>query len=219
MYEEDALLPLSGLQHFVYCKRQWALIHLEQTWDENRFTAEGQILHRNAHDAGTEKRAGIHITCGLRIRSLELGISGIADVVEFHEDQNGIKIPGRRGYWRPYPVEYKRGRPKKDHCDEIQVCAQAVCLEEMLHVTIPDGALYYGKTHRRHAVTFDDSLRARLIAVAREMHHLWEIQQTPAAEPGPKCDECSLASRCIPATTNRPNRTIAYVNSIFMEEP
>jgi len=139
-YTEDDLIPISALQHFVFCERQCALIHIEQAWTENRLTAEGRLLHERVHDQGGESRAGVRIERGLPLRSLRLGLVGVADVVEFH--------PLSEGGWRPFPVEYKRGKPKRNACDEIQVCAQALCLEEMLGVRIPAGALFYGKTHR-----------------------------------------------------------------------
>jgi len=127
-YAEDDLLPLSGLQHLVFCERQWALIHIEQMWSENRLTAEGRALHDRAHDAGSESRPGLRIARGLRLRSLRLGLSGQADVVEFRAAPSGVSLPAENGLWQPFPVEYKRGRPKPDHCDHVQLCAQALCL-------------------------------------------------------------------------------------------
>ncbi|CAK0761249.1 CRISPR-associated exonuclease Cas4 [Gammaproteobacteria bacterium] len=212
---EDELLALSGLQHLAYCPRQWALIYIEKIWEENLFTTEGKILHRHAHEEGTEKRAGVHIARGLRIRSLELGVFGITDIVEFKTDPQGIKLSGQRGRWRPYPVEYKRGRPKKGCFDEVQLCAQAFCLEEMLGISIVDGAIYYGKAHHRHLVTFDKLLRERTVALAKEMHRLWEIGVTPEAKSGPKCDDCSLAARCLPTVTNRSACATLYLERLF----
>ncbi|GAB6039650.1 CRISPR-associated protein Cas4 [Endothiovibrio diazotrophicus] len=198
MYPEDQLLALSGLQHLAYCPRQWALIHLEQQWGENRFTAEGELLHARAHGDEVESRGPLRIARGLRLHSHRLGLNGIADVVEFHRDPAGAPLPGSKGRWRPFPVEYKRGRAKKGDCDRVQLCAQALCLEEMLAVTIPEGALYYGKNRRRQVVRLDQSLRERTEALAAELHRLWEAGRTPPAEPGPKCDHCSLRERCLP---------------------
>ena len=160
MYEEDELLPLSALQHLIFCERQCALIHVEQAWADNRFTVEGEHLHDRVHDAGGESRGDIRIARGLALRSLRLGLSGIADVVEFHRvTEAGILLPRVPGCWKPFPVEYKRGRPKRDRCDEVQVCAQAICLEEMLAAYVPNGALFYGATRHRFDVAFDQEIR------------------------------------------------------------
>ena len=148
MFDEDDLLPISGLQHLVFCERQWALIHIEQFWEENRLTAEGRVLHERVHDTATESRPGVVVARGLRLQSRQLGLTGQADVVEFHRigdgDAGGVQLPEREGWWRPFPVEYKRGRPKANACDEVQLCAQALCLEEMFSVAIRSGALFYG---------------------------------------------------------------------------
>jgi len=142
MYTEDQLLPLSALQHWVFCPRQCGLIHIEQTWDENRLTAQGRQLHERVHEAEDENRPGVRIVRGLRIHSYRLGLIGQADVVEFHQSQAGIELTGADGLWQPFPVEYKRGKPKKNGCDEVQLCAQAMCLEEMLEINIDQGALF-----------------------------------------------------------------------------
>jgi len=206
MYSEDDLLPLSGLQHLAYCPRQFALIHLEQVWADNLFTAEGNVLHSRADRVEAETRGDIHIARSLRLQSLALGLAGIADVVEFRrvgDDTPGLELPRLRGRWRPFPVEYKRGRPKAGDCDEVQVCAQALCLEEMLGLEIMEGALFYGKTRRRKTVRIDDKLRSRTTELAEEMHRLWRTGQTPPAVYGPKCDQCSLHDLCMPRTTKR----------------
>ena len=185
MYSEDQLLPLSGLQHLVFCERQWALIHLEQQWEENRLTAEGNLLHEAAHQEGKESRPGVKICRGLRLRSLRLGLSGQADIVEFHDH-------------RPFPVEYKRGKPKADLSDRIQLCAQAMCLEEMLDLSISNGALFYGTTRRRLDVIFDQVLRHEVERLADRMHDLYRRQCTPIVAYAPKCDNCSLIEVCLP---------------------
>ncbi len=146
IYSEDDLFMISALQHYAFCPRQCALIHIEQAWLENRWTAEGRILHERVHEQEGESRAGVRIERGLPLRSLRLGLVGVADVVEFHP------LPG--GGWQLFPVEYKRGKPKPDHCDEVQLCAQAMCLEEMMGVEVSQGALFYGKTRHRHDVAF-----------------------------------------------------------------
>lgn len=185
MYGEEELLPLSGLQHLVFCERQWALIHIEQLWAENRLTAEGRLLHEATHDAGREARPGVAISRGLSLRSLRLGLSGQADVVEFRAGQ-------------PFPVEYKHGKPKTDSCDRIQLCAQALCLEEMLGCVIPQGALYYGAKRKRFDVVFDQELRAVVERLALHMHDLYCAQRTPLAQEQPKCQNCSLVEICQP---------------------
>jgi len=218
MYPESDLLPLSGLQHLAYCPRQWGLIHLEQAWAENRFTAEGQVMHRHAHEESHESRPGVHIARGLRLQSLRLGLAGQADIVEFlpaAEDEPAVALPHKRGRWRPFPVEYKRGQPKKGGFDRIQLCAQALCLEEMLGIAIPEGALYYGKTRHRHPVAFDDALRGETEALAARMHALWEAGQTPPPEPGPKCEQCSLLELCMPAAAGENARAKRYLAEMF----
>ncbi len=197
------LLPLSALQHFAYCPRQFALIHLEQIWEENRFTAEGQLLHQRVNTGEAETRGDLHVARTLRLVSHELGLTGVADVVEFHRtEEGGTKLTGHSGRWRPFPVEYKRGRSKADDWDRLQLCAQAICLEEMLGITVPDGAIFYGKPRRREAVAIDTGLRDKTHALAGLMHDLWVTRRTPPPDPGPKCDHCSLRNNCLPDTTS-----------------
>jgi CRISPR-associated exonuclease Cas4 len=199
MYSESDFLMLSALQHLAFCERQCALIHIEQAWSENRFTAEGRILHERVHGQETESRGGVLIVRGLKLRTLNLGLSGVADVVEFHRvESGGVALPGRRGLWLPFPVEYKRGKPKQNQCDEIQLCGQAICLEEMLGVPIPNGALYYGSQHKRCDVDFTEALRARTAQLANRLHELVGAGKTPPAEYGKKCEQCSLANECLP---------------------
>lgn len=190
-YSEDDLLPISALQHLLFCERQCALIHIEGLWAENRLTVEGRHLHDKAHDGLAEVRAGIRITRGLALRSFQLGLVGKADVVEFHPDPETS-----RG--RPFPVEYKRGRPKKHDADRVQLCAQAVCLEEMLGTPVPAGALFYGRTRRRLDVPFDGRLRQLTRETAKRLHALIASRRTPAAVREPKCDSCSLLNICLP---------------------
>jgi CRISPR-associated exonuclease Cas4 len=222
MFDEDDLLPLSGLQHLLFCERQCALIHIEGLWAENRLTALGGHLHERAHDDGAiEQRGDVRIVRGLRLRSLRLGLAGMADVVEFHrvdassgptsEDTGGaggVAVSGQPGLWRPFPVEYKRGRPKRNRCDEVQVCAQALCLEEMLGVRIPAAALFYGATRRRFEVPLDATLRAETEAAAGRFHRLIASGVTPRAAREPKCDNCSLVELCMPGAT-APGRSAA----------
>lgn len=170
-YPPDEYLPLSGIQHFVFCRRQWALIHIERQWRENALTAEGHILHRRADDPFfTEKRGDRIIARSVPVASPSLGLTGICDVIEFRAAPEGVRLPGREGCFQPVPVEYKRGRPKSHQADEAQLCAQAICLEEMLAVRIPQGDLFYQRTRKRVSVTFTPELRALVRKAAVEMH-------------------------------------------------
>jgi CRISPR-associated exonuclease Cas4 len=189
MFSESDLLPLSGLQHLLYCERQWALIHIEQQWVENGLTAQGRALHSTVDEVSDESHGGVRIVRSLPLRSLRLGISGKADVVEFPLSGGGP----------PRPVEYKRGRPKPGQWDEVQLCAQAFCLEEMLQVAIPKGALFYGAPKRRTVVSFDPDLRSATEQAAARMHQLHKAGATPVADYNPdRCDRCSLLAICQP---------------------
>lgn len=199
MYDPDDCLMISGLQHFRFCRRQWALIHIEQQWAENLRTTEGALLHERAHDEQfRESRGDTIITRSLHVYSLTLGLSGQCDVVEFHRDERGVPLHGYEGTWLPYPVEYKRGHAKQDGCDELQLCAQAMCLEEMLCCEIPRGALYYGEPRRRTEVDFTPELRREVTALLSEMHDLYRRGHTPKVKPTKACSACSLKSLCLP---------------------
>ena len=215
-FEDEDLLPLSGLQHLQFCERQWGLIHIEQQWAENRLTSEGRVLHEKVHEAGWEGRPGVVIARGLYLRSRRLGVSGQADVVEFHQgsagERDAVQIPGRAGWWRPFPVEYKRGRPKSDSSDEVQLCAQAICLEESLETTIECGALFYGTTRRRLDVAFGEDLRRRTEMLALRMHALYESRATPMAVYAKKCDRCSLYELCLPRSIGRRGTVKRYLS-------
>lgn len=206
----DEPLLISGIQHFAFCRRQWALIHIEQLWDENVLTVEGGIMHRTAHDEErTEKRGDLLITRGLSVFSRTLGITGKCDVVEFHADPDGVSLHGWAGRWRPYPIEYKRGRPKAHDADELQLCAQAMCLEEMLACAIPEGALFYGEPHRRHVVALDDALRGKVVSMLDEMRAHYRRGYTPRSKPKKGCKQCSLQAHCLPGLT--PKAASAYI--------
>lgn len=206
MYTQDELLPISALQHLAFCPRQCALIHLESAWSENQLTAEGRLLHERVHQTDDELREGILSARGLRLASRRLGLSGVADMVEFirqdEAEANAVKLSHRRGWWRPFPVEYKNGRPKKHNADAVQLCAQALCIEEMLGVKITSGAIFYGKTRRRTSVAFDDSLRLETESRARQLHELIRSQKTPAPTVGAHCKSCSLRDSCLPEWTD-----------------
>jgi CRISPR-associated exonuclease Cas4 len=202
MYTEEDLLPLSGLQHLAFCERRWALIHLEQQWEENLFTAEGKLLHEKAHSAEVESRPEVLVRRTLPLRSFRLGISGQADIVEFlpcEAAEAGVPMPRRKGLWKPYPVEYKRTRDKHGSVAyRIQLCAQALCLEEMLHVPIPAGAVFDGKAKRREVVVFDELLRQEVENFALRMRQILQSRKTPQAVYAKKCESCSMNPVCLP---------------------
>ena len=208
--EEDYLL-LSGIQHFVFCRRQWALIHIEQQWQENLRTVEGNILHEKAHDGKLSEKRGDRLTIrGLPVVSHQLGITGACDVVEFISDENGVTLFGRRGRYQPIPVEYKRGEPKENHCDVLQLCAQAICLEEMLACHIIKGCMYYGETRHRLEVPLDDELRREVLTITQEMHEMYRRRHTPKVKTGSFCRACSLRELCLPKLCKAPSVS-AYI--------
>ena len=214
-YEEDDLLQLSALQHLVFCERQCALIHIENVWADNALTVHGGHMHDKVHEDGdrTESRGDIRIARGLPLRSMKLGLSGISDVVEFHRvSEGGVQLADVRGFWRPFPVEYKRGRPKQSRCDEVQVCAQAICLEEMLGVFISEGALFYGATRHRFEVSFDVALRAETEHAALRLHDLIHNRRIPSAVRDSKCDNCSLLEICMPEIAVKSQSAKSYLN-------
>jgi len=202
MYTDEDLIPLSAIQHLQFCRRQCALIHIEQLWADNVFTVKGKIMHERVDQQHRESRGDVRIEYAMPLRSLHLGLVGKADVVEFHREGAA---------WRPFPVEYKRGKPKKDHCDKVQLCAQALCLEEMLEGDVPAGALFYGKTSRRLDVAFDTSLRAETKALAEQLRALMASGVTPPAVYAAKCDSCSLKEQCLPAVTDRHHSVEHYL--------
>ena len=198
-FKEEDYLQLSGLQHFVFCRRQWALIHIEGQWAENYRTVDGHLMHERVHDQDFRESRGDCLTVrGLAIHSTELGVSGQCDAVEFHRAPAGIALQNREGLWLPYPVEYKRGKPKKHSADELQLCAQAMCLEEMLCCAVPEGALYYGEPRRRTVVPFTPELRGQVQDNLKEMHELYKRRHTPKVKPSKACNACSLKVLCLP---------------------
>lgn len=200
LYSEDDLIPLSALQHFVYCPRQCALIHIEQQWTENRFTAEGRVNHDRVDREEYEIRDGVRYEYAVPLRSLRLGLIGKADVVEYHAD-------------KVFPVEHKRGRPKPDHCDWIQLCAQAMCLEETLHVLISDGAIFYGQPRRRQNVPLTDDLRAETEGIAKSVHQMMDSGITPPPiYEKKKCSACSLFEICMP---KKHRSAVAYIKEML----
>ncbi|HTQ80916.1 MAG TPA: CRISPR-associated protein Cas4 [Thermoanaerobaculia bacterium] len=200
-FQEEDLLPLSALQHLLFCERQAALLHVEQLWAENPLTVEGRHLHERVDAVSPESRGGVHLARALPLRCLRLGLSGRADLVEFHRlaaGLPGVSLPGLPGTWQPFPVEFKRGRPKSHSADRVQLCAQALCLEEMLGQPVPAGALYYGQTRRRRDVPLDAALRRETEAAAERLHRLLGSGVTPPPVREPKCEACSLLPLCLP---------------------
>jgi CRISPR-associated exonuclease Cas4 len=205
-YREADLLPLSALQHLLFCERQCALIHLEQIWVENRLTAEGRAMHERVDRGGRESRREDRVAYALRLRSMKLGLIGKADVVEFHREGNN---------WIPFPVEYKRGKPKIDDIDRVQLCAQAMCLEEMLSQPVPEGALFYGTNCRRENVAFDEGIRRTTEQAAVRLHQLIKSGRTPPAVYAPKCDSCSLVQQCLPQSAGRGKDVAVYLKRMI----
>lgn len=190
---------LSGIQHFVFCRRQWALIHIEQQWQENVRTVEGEHLHERAHDTfAKEKRGDLLVSRGMPVFSNSLGIRGVCDVVEFHRREDGITLFGREGLYVPLPIEYKRGSPKASDADVLQLAAQAMCLEEMLVCSINEGYLYYGETAHRHKVELTEEVRQRVKAMCGKMHRMYDRRYTPKVKTGKSCKACSVADLCLP---------------------
>ncbi len=211
-YSENEYLSLSALQHILFCERQCALIHVEQLWIENRFTAEGRIMHERVDRGGQADRGRVRVEYGMPLKSSFLGLSGIADVVEFHRRDSSKET------WMPFPVEYKRGKPKKNLSDKVQLCAQALCLEEMLNVSIEGGALFYGKTRRRLKVVFDDDLRNKTIDTAGRLHAMIAAGITPPPEYSKKCDTCSFVSLCLPKTIEKKRTVSSWMKRIVRED-
>lgn len=202
--DQDDYLMMSGIQHFSFCRRQWALIHLEQQWSENLRTVEGRLLHERCHDDSLrEKRGDLLIVRGMRVISHRLRLSGSCDIVEFHADPNGITLQQEPGLWRPVPVEYKHGSPKANNADRLQLCAQAMALEEMLVCDIPQGVLFYAEPHRREQVELTPELRQETQSIADEMNGYFSRGYTPKVKPGKHCNACSLKELCLPALYRR----------------
>lgn len=198
-YSEEEYLLLSGIQHFQFCRRQWALIHIEQLWKENVRTMEGKFLHEKAHDASIkEKRGDLIISRGMPVFSKSLGIIGSCDVVEFHRSVDGVSMHGTEGLFLPIPVEYKRGKPKEGEEDILQLAAQAICLEDMMACDVKEGYLFYGETNHRVKVGINEEYRRQVREICLEMHQLFQRRYTPKVKTGKQCKACSLADLCLP---------------------
>lgn len=198
-YKEDDYLMLSGIQHFQFCRRQWALIHIEQQWAENVHTVVGELMHKKAHDPYIlETRKDVLITRSLPVSSREMGVSGECDVVEFHKSEEGVRLYGHRGLYSIYPVEYKKGKPKITDEDILQLAAQAMCLEEMFSTVIPEAAVFYGETRRREVVEITEELKEKVRSMFQEMHQYYERRYTPKVRWSKSCNACSLKEICMP---------------------
>ena len=217
-YVEEDYLMISGIQHFKFCRRQWALIHVEQQLAENAHTVVGELMHRKVHDPYlTEKRKDVIIARALPVVSREMGASGECDAVEFYRAEDGINLHGHRGLFKIYHVEYKKGRPKLTEEDELQLTAQAMCLEEMFSTEIPEGALFYGETRRREKIEFTQVLRKEVRDMFLEMHQYYDRKYTPKVKYTKACNSCSLKDLCLP----RIGRTVsvkAYMDERLREE-
>ena len=217
-YSEEDYLFISGIQHFKFCRRQWALIHVEQQWAENEHTVIGELMHKKAHDPYlTEKRKDTIIVRALPVVSKEMGITGECDVVEFRRCEDGVRLHGHRGLYSIYPVEYKKGKPKTDEKDQLQLAAQAMCLEEMFSTKIKEGALFYGETKRREIIHITDELRIEVRDMFQEMHHYFSRHYTPKVKTSKSCSSCSLKEICLPKLS----KTVSvgtYMKRMLQEE-
>lgn len=201
--EVDEPVLLSALQHWLFCPRQCALIHLERQWEENALTAEGRVAHEVVHATKAERRHGIKTIAGMPLSCERLRLAGVADLVELLEED---------GHTVPFPVEHKRGRPKAHRADEVQLCAQALCLEEMFAVSVPAGALFYGEHRRRLEVVFDAGLRTLTESVANEVRGMFASGRTPAAVyESARCDRCSLIEICRPKALQQPRAVLPWL--------
>ncbi|MDV2481635.1 CRISPR-associated protein Cas4 [Methanoculleus sp. Wushi-C6] len=217
-YPDDELLALSGIQHICFCPRQWALIHVERQWEENLRTAEGHLIHQRVDDPFfTESRGDIVISRAFPLVSHTLGLYGVADVVEYIRSGDGISLPGHEGLWTMRPVEYKRGKPKTDERDEVQLCAQAICLEEMFGVRVGRGDFYYNEIRRRVPLSLSAELRERVRSLSEEMHDLFKKGVTPPADVSRKCNLCSLQNICMPKLTKKTLSVGKYVRKHVKE--
>lgn len=213
-YNEEDYLMLSGIQHFYFCKRQWALIHIEQQWAENQATMEGNYLHARVDDPFfRENRKNVIISRAVPVSSSVLGLSGILDALEFHQAESGIELSGKEGSWLPQIVEYKHGKPKKDLCDQVQLTAQVICLEEKFNCQITQSAFYYHEINRRQTVLITDELRQLVKTLADEMHRLYQLGETPKAEMKKNCSKCSLYEICMPRLTSKKSSVSHYMQA------
>lgn len=214
-YDENEYLLLSGIQHFAFCRRQWALIHIEQEWEENVLTIEGNAIHEKTDNPFLrEKRGNTIYVRALPVHSRKLGINGLCDMVEFIQDKNGITLAQEDGLYRPKPIEYKRGKTKTHDADILQLVAQAMCLEEMLGATIQEAALYYNEVKRRELIIITDAMRQKVETITKEMHNYYQKRHTPRVKPGKHCLRCSLRHVCLPEVLDR-EKVSTYMNRML----
>ena len=217
-YAEDDYLMISGIQHFKFCRRQWALIHVEQQWAENEHTVIGELMHKKAHDPYlTEKRKDLLVVRALPVSSRTMGVSGECDIVEFRKCEDGVKLHGHRGFYSIYPIEYKKGKPKYSEEDILQLTAQAMCLEEMFSTTVTEGAIFYGETRRREVVVITEELKNEVCQTFEEMHQYYERRYTPKVKMGKHCTSCSLKELCMPRLA-KTGSVKNYMDQALMEE-
>ena len=217
-YREEDFLMLSGIQHFAFCRRQWALIHIEQQWQENEYTVAGELLHKNAHDPYfNEKRKDVIVSRSMPVFSRTMGVSGECDIVEFRKSDDVISIHGHRGLYDVYPIEYKKGSPKDTEIDILQLTAQAMCLEEMLSTHIQEGAVFYGETRRRQIVVFSAELKEQVSSSFAEMHEMYDRRYTPKVRWSKSCNACSLKDICLPKLGKTPS-VKGYIHKTITED-
>lgn len=218
-YQEDEMLMLSGIQHYMFCPRQWALIHIEQQWDENKLTTEGEILHENVDNPSYRQKNGNRITLrSVSIASKELGLYGLTDALELipaESENNAVIHHPYPGYWHLYPVEYKHGKRKYNEMDELQLTAQVMCLEEMYGISIPEAALFYWETKHRDVIPITEKLRAMTKKIADEMHVIYSSGQSPKAEKKTQCRSCSLVDLCLPEINKCPSVKCYLQNNLL----
>lgn len=218
-YAEDDYLMISGIQHFKFCRRQWALIHVEQQWAENEHTVIGELMHKKAHDPYlTEKRKDLLVVRALPVSSRTMGVSGECDIVEFRKCEDGVKLHGHRGFYNIYPVEYKKGKPKHSEEDILQLTAQAMCLEEMFSTTVSEGAIFYGETRRREVVAITEELKNEVRQIFEEMHQYYDRRYTPKVKYSKACASCSLKEICLPKL-EKAGSVKEYLKRALEEEP
>jgi len=216
-YADKDLITLSGIQHIAFCERQWALIYIEQQWSENVLTVEGKLMHRRVDEPELyEKRKNILISRSVPLISFTLGLYGIADMIEFYsisykEKETGVALKGRDGFWKVVPVEYKRGKKKSNKCDEVQLCAQAICMEEMLNTHISEGFIFYGQEKHRTKITFTSKLRQLVKNLASKMHNILETGETPKPIYLKRCKNCSLIEICMPKALSKNRDVKRYI--------
>ena len=218
-YAEDDYLMISGILHFKFCRRQWALIHVEQHWAENEHTVIGELMHKKAHDPYlTEKRKDLLVVRALPVSSRTMGVSGECDIVEFRKCEDGVKLHGHRGFYSIYPVEYKKGKPKHSEEDILQLTAQAMCLEEMFSTTVSEGAIFYGETRRREVVAITEELKNEVCQIFEEMHQYYDRRYTPKVKYSKACASCSLKEICLPKL-EKAGSVKEYLKRALEEEP